>query len=138
MIQILAGGKGEGKTKRLIEMANSSMKVSNGHIVFIDDDKRHMYDLHYDVRFIETADFPITGYKEFLGFICGILSQDRDVAQMYIDGIGNIIKRITTDEFSKLLEKLETISEIHSVDFIITVNCKSEEMPENIRSYMVA
>lgn len=138
MIQILAGGKGEGKTKRLIEMANNSMKVSNGHIVFIDDDKRHMYDLHYDVRFIETTDFPISSYKEFLGFVCGILSQDRDVAQMYIDGIGNIIKKITTDELSKLLEKLETVSEIHSVDFIITINCKTDEMPENLRSYMVA
>ena len=32
MIQILAGEKGEGKTKRLINMANEAGKVADGHI----------------------------------------------------------------------------------------------------------
>lgn len=50
MIQILAGEKGEGKTKRLLEMANEAGKNSKGHVVFIDDDNRHMYDLHYNIR----------------------------------------------------------------------------------------
>ena len=54
MIQILAGEKGEGKTKRLIDMANEAGKTSNGHVVFIDDDSRHMYDLHYNIRFVKT------------------------------------------------------------------------------------
>ena len=51
MIQIIAGEKGVGKTKRLIEMANEAGKTSNGHVVFIDDDNRHMYDLHYNNKF---------------------------------------------------------------------------------------
>ena len=46
MIQILAGEKGQGKTKRLIAMANEASKTIDGNVVFIDDDNRHMYDLH--------------------------------------------------------------------------------------------
>jgi len=70
MIQILAGEKGQGKTKRLIEMANEASKTIDGNVVFIDDDSRHMYDLHYGIRFVETSKFKICDYEVFIGFIC--------------------------------------------------------------------
>ena len=53
MVKILAGEKGEGKTKRMIDMANAAGKEAKGNIVFVDDDNSHMYDLHYSVRFVE-------------------------------------------------------------------------------------
>ena len=46
MVKILAGEKGEGKTKRMIDMANAAGKEAKGNIVFVDDDNSHMYDLH--------------------------------------------------------------------------------------------
>lgn len=46
MVQILAGEKGEGKTKKLIAMANEAGKSANGSVVFVDDDNSRMYDLH--------------------------------------------------------------------------------------------
>ena len=90
MIQILAGEKGEGKTKRLIDMANEAGKTSNGHVVFIDDDSRHMYDLHYNIRFVKT-NLKMDDQRILFGFICGILSQDSDIEQIYIDGLHNIV-----------------------------------------------
>ena len=57
MVKILAGEKGEGKTKRMIDMANAAGKEAKGNIVFVDDDNSHMYDLHYSVRFVETPKF---------------------------------------------------------------------------------
>lgn len=56
-VKILAGEKGEGKTKRMIDMANAAGKEAKGNIVFVDDDNSHMYDLHYSVRFVETPKF---------------------------------------------------------------------------------
>ena len=67
MIQIIAGEKGVGKTKRLIEMANEAGKTSNGHVVFIDDDNRHMYDLHYNIRFVKT-NFEMEDQKIFFDY----------------------------------------------------------------------
>ncbi len=98
MIQILVGEKGEGKTKRLIDMSNEAGKLSDGHIVFIDDDNRHMYDLHYNIRFVDTTGFVIEDQRIFFGFICGILSQDGDIEKIYIDGLNNIIKYMTDDD----------------------------------------
>jgi hypothetical protein len=137
MISVLASGKGEGKTKKLIEMANNDVKNASGTVVFVDDDSRHIYDLHYDVRFIETADFPITDRSEFTGFVCGILAQDRDIEKFYIDGLTNILKKVTHDDYEDLATKLEKISTQHEVDFIISMNHKADELPEILRQYVV-
>ena len=42
MIQIIAGKKGSGKTKRIIDMTNEKVKDSQHDVVFIDDDNRYM------------------------------------------------------------------------------------------------
>ena len=52
MIQIISGVKGSGKTKRILDMTNDALKVEHGVIVFIDDDKRYMYDLRHEIRFV--------------------------------------------------------------------------------------
>lgn len=48
MVQLIYGTKGSGKTKRLIDMANAEMAETKGNIVFMDDDKRYMYDVKAD------------------------------------------------------------------------------------------
>ena len=55
MIQVIAGKKGSGKTKRIIDMANQASQESKHDIVFIDDDNRYMFDLRHEVRFINAA-----------------------------------------------------------------------------------
>jgi len=137
MIRLLAGGKGEGKTKKLIDMANASVKTTEGHIVFIDDDRRHMFDLQYDIRFVETADYPLSNYREFVGFVCGILSQDNDIVEIFVDGLTNIIKNFDNEALLKLRVKLDRLSETHGVQFVISLNCNPEELPEEIKPLMV-
>jgi len=137
MIRLLAGGKGEGKTKKLIDMANASVKTTDGHIVFIDDDRRHIYDLHYDIRFVETVDYPLSNYRELIGFICGILSQDNDIVEIYLDGLTNLIKNFDFDALQKLRVKLDRLTETHGVQFVISLNCNPDELPEDIKPLMV-
>ena len=134
MIQILIGEKGEGKTKRLIDMSNEAGKLSDGHIVFIDDDNRHMYDLHYNIRFVDTTGFVMEDQRIFFGFICGILSQDGDIEKIYIDGLNNIIKYMTDDDLFAFINELERLSEKANVDFIMTISRNKETVPEAIKS----
>lgn len=138
MIQFIAGGKGEGKTKRLIDMANESIKTTDGHVVYIDDDKRHIYDLHYDIRFVETGSFPLSNYREFIGFVCGILSQNSDIREVFVDGLTNIIKTIDNDSLVKLIAKLQQLSTENTVDFVISMNCKADSLPEEVKKLLVA
>ncbi len=138
MVQILAGEKGEGKTKRLIEMANSAIKESNGHVVYMDDDNRHIYDLHYDIRFVEVKEFPIANYRELVGFIYGIFSQDSDIEKVFIDGIYKIVASLSNDDIIKLVAKLKEMSEKYSVDFIISANTNPAELPAEISDVLIS
>ena len=53
MVQIIAGKKGKGKTKYLLDMANNAIKESKGSIVYLDKSSKHMYEpvsyTHLDV-----------------------------------------------------------------------------------------
>lgn len=137
MVQILAGNKGEGKTKKLIEMANEAIKEGNGHVVYIDDDNRHIYDLNFNIRFVETSEFPLANYREFIGFIYGIFSQDNDIVKVFVDGIFKIVKKLDKEDIIKLMTKLKEISEAYSVDFVIAANTDDTEIPDEIKDLLI-
>ena len=137
MIQIIAGEKGQGKTKRLLDMANEAGKAADGNIVFIDDDKRHMFDLSYNIRFVETSSFIMDDHRMFYGFIRGILSQDNDIEKIFIDGINNIIKKITLEDFLNFIDELEKVSVEYDVDFIMIISIKVEDLPESVKKYLI-
>ena len=56
MIQVIAGNKGSGKTKRLIDLTNATAREAVHDVIFLDDDNRYMYDVDHKVRFINAAD----------------------------------------------------------------------------------
>ena len=84
MVQIIAGRKGKGKTKHLLDMANDSIKKAIGSIVYLDKSSKHMYELNNRIRLINVNEFPITTSQGFVGFISGIISQDHDIETMFV------------------------------------------------------
>ena len=136
MIQIIAGQKGEGKTKRLIEMANNSGKIANGHIVFIDDDNRHMYDLHYNIRFVKVG-YQMDDQKVLFGFICGIMSQDSDIEHVYIDGLHNIVKGLDSEQLEAFLQRIENLSVKENVDFTMIISTDADTLPTAVQKYII-
>ena len=86
MVELLIGKKGTGKTKALIEKVNNALTVAKGNVVFISNDtNRNIFDVKSKARMADTSEFEIKSYDEFLGFICGIVSQDHDLEEMYLD-----------------------------------------------------
>ena len=75
MVELIVGKKGKGKTKVLLDKVNGAVKEANGSIVYLDKSTKHMYELNNKVRLIDVSGFPIKNADEFVGFICGILSQ---------------------------------------------------------------
>jgi hypothetical protein len=136
MVNYIAGGKGEGKTKKLISMANADIKTTDGHLVFIDDDRRHIFDLHYNIRFVETGKRFLSNYREFIGFVLGILAMDSDIKIIYVDGLTNILEKVDSECLVKLTDRLQALSRKHSVDFHICVNWEAGLMPAELQPLM--
>ena len=129
MIQIIAGEKGKGKTKYLLEKVNESVKSATGNIVYLDKSQKHMYELSNKVRLINVADYVISNCDEFLGFLCGIISQDHDLEEMYLDSFLTIAKMDDSD-LVHAIEKLETISEKFHVDFVLSISRNESDLTE--------
>ncbi len=137
MVQILAGEKGEGKTKKLLEMANNAAKTGNGCVVYIDDDSRHIYDLDHAVRFVEVAEFPLANYRELIGFIYGILSQNSDIEKIFIDGMFKIVEKLDSEDIIKLVAKLKAIGDKYGIDFIAAANTLPTDLPKEIADVLI-
>lgn len=133
MVEIIAGEKGKGKTKYLLDKVNTSIESATGNIVYLDKSQKHMHELSNKVRLINVADYPITNCDEFIGFICGIVSQDYDLQEMYLDSfltIGNI----TDDMIVHAIEKLDIISEKYGVKFVLSVSKNEADLPESAKA----
>ena len=139
MIQVILGDKGSGKTKRLIDLANEALKSEHGNIIFIDDDKRYMYDLRHEIRFVDASEYP-AAYKctahEFLAFLCGMLSADFDLCLIAVDAFKKLVRTPLDDiEMEKFFENLETVAEAHRCKFVLSITSTGDEVPEYIRKY---
>lgn len=135
MVMMIAGTRGKGKTKHLLDKVNAEIREANGNIVFIDDSMQHMHELSNKVRLINVRDYPITNKDEFIGFICGIFSQDNDLEQVYLDHFLDIAK-VSDDEIASTIEKIVKMSVKFRVDFIISISKSEEEIPESVRQYV--
>ena len=83
MVKLIIGNEGTGKTLRLLDLANNAIKDAKGHLVYLDKSTRHMYEINNKVRLIDVSEFNFSSIDEFYGFVCGIISQDRDIEQLY-------------------------------------------------------
>ena len=130
MIEIICGEKGKGKTKVLLDKVNSSIATAAGNVVYLDKSQKHMYELNNKVRLINVVDYPVTNCDEFLGFICGIVSQDHDLEEMYLDSFLTIASIDSDADIVKSIEKLDIISEKYKVRFILSISKNKEDLPE--------
>ena len=136
MIEIIAGEEGKGKTKVLLDKVNEAVKTVGGSIVYLDKSQKHMYELDNKVRLVNVADFPISNCDEFLGFICGIVSSDHDLHEMYLDSFLTI-SGMKDEEFTHAIEKLDVISEKYKVKFILSISMDASKLPECAKAKVV-
>lgn len=137
MIQLIVGEKGKGKTKILLDKVNAEIKTAHGSIVYLDKSTKHMYELNNKVRLIDVTEFDLDNSSEFIGFIYGILSQDHDLEQMYLDSFLKIAK---TDEAAanELLSKLAQIGEKFNVTFVVSISVGAGAIDEKFKENIIA
>ncbi|MBQ9157179.1 MAG: twitching motility protein PilT [Eubacterium sp.] len=134
MIDIIAGLKGHGKTKVLLQKVNDDIKLTHGTIVYLDKNNKHMYELSNQIRLIVVPEFDIDNTDMFIGFIAGILSQDHDLDKVYLDSFLTIAD--VKDNLEYVISRLEVLSKRFDVDFIISASCEKAAMPESIQQYV--
>lgn len=137
MVEIICGEKGKGKTKELLAKVNHDVSTVAGSVVYLDKSQKHMYELNNRVRLINVMDYPLTNCDEFLGFICGIVSQDHDLEEMYLDSFLTIASIESNDDIIKSVEKLDIISEKYKVRFVLSISKNKADLPECVQAKVI-
>lgn len=137
MIQLIVGAKGKGKTKILLDKVNTEIKEAHGSIVYLDKSTKHMYELNNKIRLIDVSGFGLASSGEFIGFLYGILSQDHDLEQMYLD---SFLKISLLDEttVNDQLRKLNEISEKFNITFVVSISVDGNVIAEDLKQYVIA
>ena len=130
MIEIIAGTKGKGKTKKLLAMANDAMASAHGTVVYLDKNTKHMFELNRKIRLINVSDYPINKIDGFLGFLCGVISQDHDIEVIFLDSFLMLADIQDPEALEVALKALDVISENFNVKIVISVSMDYEEMTE--------
>ena len=136
MVQLIVGVKGAGKTKKMLDHVNDSIKNVDGNIVYLDKSSQNMHELDNKVRLINVSEYPIQNTDQFLGFVCGICSQDYDLQEIYLDGFLKI-SGLEGKDISDALKQLNKISEQFKVNMILSVSMNEEDLPEFARSQVI-
>ena len=136
MVHLIIGEKGKGKTKIIHDMANTAVQNANGSIVYIDKNSKHMYDLNNKIRLIDSSRYPLKNGSEFVGFICGIISQDHDLEKLYLDAFLDCARASVEDGVNAVAE-IDQIGEMFGIDIHISISVKKEDLPENLRDKVV-
>lgn len=135
MINVIIGEKGTGKTAKLIDAVHSAEQAATGSVVFINKGKRHVLDLSHKVRLVDTEEYSITTYDEFYGFVCGILSQNYDIAHIFIDSITKIV----SDDMAaleKFLDKVSVVADKNNAEIQIILSMNPADASEGIKKYV--
>ena len=132
MVELIVGKKGKGKTKVLLDRVNGAVKEANGSIVYLDKSTKHMYELNNKLLLIDVSSYPLKNADEFVGFICGIISQDHDLEQIYLDSFLKVSKLEDAD-VTDTLDQLDKIGEKYGISIVVSISLDKEEIPEALQ-----
>ncbi len=136
MIKIIAGNKGSGKTKRLIDMTNETAKTTSGNVVFLDKDNSYMYEIDRAIRFVNVNDYRVQSAEMFLGFLGGMLASNYDISVIFIDAFLKLIG-INIADADWFFTSLEQYGQKHDVTFVLSVSADPETLPDFAKAYVI-
>jgi chromosomal replication initiation ATPase DnaA len=135
MIKIIYGAKGTGKTKMMIDAANAAVAEAKGHMIFITDNKRGMYDLEREIRFIDTSEYDVAGEAALCGFIKGVIAGNHDNEYVFIDGVVRIAGK-PVQEMAAFFYMLDKVSKTNNLVITVCVSAAKEDLPDFVSKYL--
>ena len=134
MIKLIAGKKGTGKTKLLINAIHEAEQASNGNVVAIQIGSSLNIDIYHKVRLVNIEDYNIDNYDAMYGFIAGTLASDYDCTDIFVDGILKICGR-DMEKVGAMFDKVAAVSG-ENTHVTFTISAEVADLTENIKKYL--
>lgn len=134
-MKVLAGVKGTGKTKALVEEVNKVCGESNGSVVCIEKGKKLTFDVNYQARLVDSEDYGISNGDMLYGFLCGVLSANYDITEIFIDGAFAICEE-NVEELEAFLLKAEKITSKNKIACLVTASVDPSALSAKVQALL--
>ncbi len=135
MLKIFAGLKGSGKTKHLIEMVNAAEEKTSGNVVCIEKGTKLIHEINPRTRLVDISEYKITDASELYGFVCGVLSANFDITDLFIDSALKICAE-DMEGFEKFALAVIPMLKERNVNFTMTASVEVEKIPASLKEYL--
>jgi hypothetical protein len=129
------GKKGSGKTKQMIDMINNAVQTEHGNVICIERGSKLTFDIHYQIRLVESSQYDIQSYTALKGFISGLYAGNYDITHIFIDSLTKIVGGECDNETEKFLDWLNNFGERHNIKFTITISDDASLATDGIKKY---
>ncbi len=134
MLKIIAGLKGSGKTKTLIEMVNKNAEESAGSVVCLEKGNALMHEIKYHVRLIDTEEYGIASAEALIGFVSGIYASNHDVTDLYIEHAFKICGN-DVSVFEAFVREIKAFADAKGFNIIMTASVATETLSDDIAAF---
>ena len=135
MVRVIMGKKGSGKTKQMINMINEAVQTEHGNVVCIEKGNKLTFDIHYQIRLVESSQYDIANYTALKGFISGLYAGNYDITHIFIDSLTKIVGGVCDNDTEVFLDWLSNFADQHNIKFTITISDEPDLAPEGIKQY---
>ena len=135
MLKLIVGVKGTGKTKTLINLANSALESVNGCVVVIEKGTKLTHEIKNKARLVNTEEYGIKDAHMLYGFVAGMYASNYDVSNIFVDSALKICDN-NMDEFVKFVQTVDKMCAEHKIELVMTSSIPVEEVPSELKSYI--
>lgn len=135
MVKLIAGPKGNGKTKSLVELIKHAVDEENGSVVCVEKDKNLTFDIPHTVRLIHASDYNFQSMEFFKGFISGLHAANYDISHVFIANLFKMFDVPDMNKVAELLDDLNSFGEKENIKFTITATADTATFGDNIKKY---
>jgi hypothetical protein len=136
MLKLIIGVKGTGKTKNLINLVNTAVENSQGDVVCIEKGTKLIHEINPQTRLVDISEYSIDTAEKLYGFVCGVLSANFDITDLFIDSALKICAEDMAG-FEKFALHVLPILEARNVSFTMTASVEVEKIPASLKEYLV-
>lgn len=136
MVRLIMSGKGEGKTKQLIDMMTAASETESGCMVCIEATQSMGFSLRHQTRMIDAGEYQLGSFDALRGFISGLYAGNYDISQIFIDNLCAIVKSEDTNLTDRFLTWMDAFGESCNIKFVVTISADPESATDVMRKFL--
>lgn len=131
MVTLIVGNKGSGKTKKLVDAANTAAKTASGNVVVIEPKAKLMTEITHEARLIALEDYAVHGAEAMHGFLAGICAGNYDVQEIYVDSILKILGEDA--DLAAFVQKIDVLAKHAETKVTLSVSMGEADIPAALK-----